>query len=81
MRSQPRADLLYEAERRRGNEQTIRLAEQGARGTIEWQKGDTAWPKPVQQIIQQPGLSKSAEHNMLGENPMRLYPRLRDERL
>jgi predicted TIM-barrel fold metal-dependent hydrolase len=44
----------------------------------DWPHGDTAWPESVQQIVERPGLSESAKRKMLGENAMRLCPRLRE---
>jgi predicted TIM-barrel fold metal-dependent hydrolase len=44
----------------------------------DWPHGDTAWPESVQQIVERPGLSEQAKRKMLGENALRLCPRLRD---
>ncbi len=44
----------------------------------DWPHGDTAWPEAVQQVVEWPGLSDSAKKKILGENAMRLCPRLRD---
>ena len=44
----------------------------------DWPHGDTAWPESVQQIVERPGLSAQAKRKMLGENALRLCPRLRD---
>ena len=43
----------------------------------DWPHGDTAFPEAVQQIDELP-LSDSAKRKILGENAMRLCPRLRD---
>lgn len=42
----------------------------------DWPHGDTAWPVAVQQIVEWPGLSDSAKRKILGENALRLCPRL-----
>jgi predicted TIM-barrel fold metal-dependent hydrolase len=42
----------------------------------DWPHGDTAWPEAVQQVVEWPGLSDSAKRKMLGENALRLCPRL-----
>jgi predicted TIM-barrel fold metal-dependent hydrolase len=44
----------------------------------DWPHGDTAWPEAVQQVVEWPGLSDIAKKKILGENAMRLCPRLRD---
>jgi predicted TIM-barrel fold metal-dependent hydrolase len=44
----------------------------------DWPHGDTAWPEGVQQVVQRPGLSERAKGKILGENAMRLCPRLRE---
>ena len=44
----------------------------------DWPHGDTAWPEAVQQVVEWPGLSDSAKKKILGENAMRLCPRLLD---
>lgn len=44
----------------------------------DWPHGDTAWPEAVQQVVEWPGLSDSVKKKILGENAMRLCPRLRD---
>jgi predicted TIM-barrel fold metal-dependent hydrolase len=44
----------------------------------DWPHGDTAWPETVEQLVERPGLSASAKRKMLGENAMRLCPRLRE---
>jgi hypothetical protein len=43
----------------------------------DWPHGDTAWPTAVQQIDGLP-IGESAKRKILGENAMRLYPRLRE---
>ncbi|MFN0073115.1 MAG: amidohydrolase family protein [Chloroflexota bacterium] len=43
----------------------------------DWPHGDTAWPQAVQQVVEWPGLSDSAKRKILGENALRLCPRLR----
>ncbi len=43
----------------------------------DWPHGDTAFPEAVQQIDELP-LSESAKRKILGENAMRLCPRLRE---
>jgi predicted TIM-barrel fold metal-dependent hydrolase len=43
----------------------------------DWPHGDTAWPEAVQQITGRPQLSETAKRKMLGENALRLCPRLR----
>jgi len=44
----------------------------------DWPHGDTAWPQAVQQVVEWPGLSDGAKRKILGENAMRLCPRLAD---
>ena len=44
----------------------------------DWPHGDTAWPEAVQQVVEWPGLSDSAKRKILGENALRLCPRLKD---
>ena len=44
----------------------------------DWPHGDTAWPTGVEQVVEWPGLSDSAKRKILGENAMRLCPRLKD---
>ncbi len=44
----------------------------------DWPHGDTAWPESVPQLVDRPGLSETARRKMLGENAMRLCPRLRE---
>jgi predicted TIM-barrel fold metal-dependent hydrolase len=44
----------------------------------DWPHGDTAWPESVQQIVERPGLSAQAKRKILGENALRLCPRLRE---
>jgi predicted TIM-barrel fold metal-dependent hydrolase len=43
----------------------------------DWPHGDTAWPEGVQQVVNRPGLSEQAKRKILGENALRLCPRLR----
>jgi uncharacterized protein len=43
----------------------------------DWPHGDTGWPEGVQQTADRPRLSDSARRKILGENAMRLCPRLR----
>ncbi len=43
----------------------------------DWPHGDTAWPESVPQITDRKELSESAKRKMLGENALRLCPRLR----
>ena len=43
----------------------------------DWPHGDTAWPEAVQQVVEWPGLTDSAKRKILGENALRLCPRLR----
>lgn len=42
----------------------------------DWPHGDTAWPQAVQQVVEWPRLSDSAKRKVLGENAMRLCPRI-----
>ena len=44
----------------------------------DWPHGDTAWPEGVKQLVEWPGLSDSAKRKILGENAIRLCPRLRE---
>jgi predicted TIM-barrel fold metal-dependent hydrolase len=44
----------------------------------DWPHGDTAWPETVEQLVERPKLTESARRKMLGENAMRLCPRLRE---
>ncbi len=44
----------------------------------DWPHGDTAWPQAVQQVVEWPSLTDSAKRKILGENAMRLCPRLRE---
>ena len=44
----------------------------------DWPHGDTAWPTGVDQVMEWPRLSDSAKRKILGENAMRLCPRLKD---
>ena len=39
--------------------------------------GDTAWPESVEQTLDRARLSKNAKRKILGENALRLCPRLR----
>jgi hypothetical protein len=41
-----------------------------------WPRGDTAWPEAVPQTVDRPRLAESAKKKLLGENAMRLCPRL-----
>jgi predicted TIM-barrel fold metal-dependent hydrolase len=43
----------------------------------DWPHGDSAWPESVQQTADRPRLTESARKKILGENAMRLCPRLR----
>jgi predicted TIM-barrel fold metal-dependent hydrolase len=43
----------------------------------DWPHGDTAWPEAVQQTVERPRLGETARKKILGENAMRLCPRLR----
>jgi len=43
----------------------------------DWPHGDTAWPESVQQIVERPRLSAKARRKMLGENALRLCPRIK----
>src|SRR4051794_7592888 len=43
----------------------------------DWPHGDTAWPEAVQQTVERPRLTETARRKILGENAMRLCPRLR----
>jgi uncharacterized protein len=43
----------------------------------DWPHGDTAWPEGVQQVVNRTGLSEQAKRKILGENALRLCPRLR----
>jgi predicted TIM-barrel fold metal-dependent hydrolase len=43
----------------------------------DWPHGDTAWPEGVQQVVNRPGLTEQAKRKILGENALRLCPRLR----
>jgi predicted TIM-barrel fold metal-dependent hydrolase len=44
----------------------------------DWPHADTAWPEAVGQIVNTLGLPESAKRKILGENAMRLCPRLRE---
>jgi predicted TIM-barrel fold metal-dependent hydrolase len=43
----------------------------------DWPHGDTAWPESVEQTLDRARLSKNAKRKILGENALRLCPRLR----
>ena len=43
----------------------------------DWPHGDTAWPEGVNQVVEWPGLSDTAKRKILGENAMRLCPRIK----
>ena len=43
----------------------------------DWPHGDSAWPESVQQVTTRAGLSADAKRKMLGENALRLCPRLK----
>jgi len=43
----------------------------------DWPHGDSAWPESVQQIAARPRLGDRARRKLLGENALRLCPRLR----
>ena len=43
----------------------------------DWPHGDSAWPESVEQTANRPRLTESARKKILGENAMRLCPRLR----
>ena len=43
----------------------------------DWPHGDSAWPEAVQQTVDRPRLSESAKKKILGDNALRLCPRLR----
>ncbi|MGE5269341.1 MAG: amidohydrolase family protein, partial [Thiohalocapsa sp.] len=44
----------------------------------DWPHGDTGWPEAVQQTVDRPRLTESAKRKVLGENAMRLCPRIND---
>lgn len=44
----------------------------------DWPHGDSAWPEAVQQTVERPRLGESARRKILGDNAMRLCPRLRE---
>ena len=44
----------------------------------DWPHGDSAWPEAVQQVVEWPDIADSAKRKMLGENALRLCPRLRE---
>jgi predicted TIM-barrel fold metal-dependent hydrolase len=43
----------------------------------DWPHGDTAWPESVQQVTEGARLSPTATRKLLGQNALRLCPRLR----
>ena len=43
----------------------------------DWPHGDTAWPESVEQVAKWPQLSDVSKRKILGENALRLCPRLR----
>lgn len=43
----------------------------------DWPHGDTAWPESLDQVVTRPQLTEQAKRKILGENAMRLCPRLR----
>jgi predicted TIM-barrel fold metal-dependent hydrolase len=43
----------------------------------DWPHGDSAWPESVEQAAGRPRLTEGARKNLLGENAIRLCPRLR----
>ena len=43
----------------------------------DWPHGDTAWPESVQQITGRKRLTDTARRKLLGENALRLCPRLK----
>ena len=43
----------------------------------DWPHGDTAWPESVQQITGRRRLTDTARRKLLGENALRLCPRLK----
>ena len=43
----------------------------------DWPHGDTAWPESVQQIVERPRLSETSKRKLLGQNALRLCPRLK----
>jgi hypothetical protein len=42
-----------------------------------WPHGDSAWPKSVEQAAGRPRLGETARSKLLGENALRLCPRLK----
>ena len=42
----------------------------------DWPHGDTAWPESVEQTVERPRLPETAKRKILGENALRLCPRL-----
>ena len=43
----------------------------------DWPHADTAWPESVQQITDRRALSATARRKLLGQNALRLCPRLK----
>jgi predicted TIM-barrel fold metal-dependent hydrolase len=43
----------------------------------DWPHGDTAWPEAVPMLVDRPRLSETSRRKLLGENALRLCPRLR----
>src|SRR5260221_13355207 len=43
----------------------------------DWPHGDSAWPEAVPQTVDRPRLTESAKKKLLGDNALRLCPRLR----
>ena len=44
----------------------------------DWPHGDTAWPEAVPLLVDRPRLSETGRRKLLGENALRLCPRLRN---
>jgi predicted TIM-barrel fold metal-dependent hydrolase len=42
----------------------------------DWPHGDSAWPESVEQTVDRRRLTETARRKILGENAMRLCPRL-----
>lgn len=42
----------------------------------DWPHGDTAWPEAVQQVVEWDGISDEDKRKILGENALRLCPRI-----
>ena len=42
----------------------------------DWPHGDTAWPSAVDQVVEWAGLNENAKRKILGENALRLCPRI-----